>query len=411
MSREVHPGKDLRRLGLGLLAGLLLGCQVPPTPIYLVETPPADVKIPGPPPLPRVEVPPAAPGTEAIWQQGYWAWSQDGGEYGWVGGTWVTPQPGYQLVPVAYLFVDGSWIFRPPYWHRPRGPRGVPEDRSAPLSTDGTRRAPPSTADHDPRRAPPSTADHDPRRAPPSTADHDPRRAPPSTADHDPRRAPPSTADQDPRRAPPSTADHDPRRAPPSTGSAGTTPASSGTPIEDPDRAMARKKQQAEAERLPERREPKYKTDKTGAIILGEEPGRRSTPAPDRDEKAFREPPVRHGEANRPPPPASDPRSRPRETPPAPQRGTAPPGPPAHRPEAQPRPQQPPQPRQQPPQLRQQPPQPRQQPPVQVQSAPPPKMQRPAPPPPPPPEKKKKKEAKAPPPPPPPPPAKNAKHK
>ena len=56
----------------------------------------------GPPALPIYEQP-LCPGDGYIWTPGYWAWSDDDGDYYWVPGTWV-------LAP------EIGFLWTPPYW-------------------------------------------------------------------------------------------------------------------------------------------------------------------------------------------------------------------------------------------------------------------------------------------------------
>ena len=54
-----------------------------------------------PPELPVYEQP-LIPGEGYIWTPGYWAWSDDDGDYYWVPGTWVmAPEPGLLWTPLT----------------------------------------------------------------------------------------------------------------------------------------------------------------------------------------------------------------------------------------------------------------------------------------------------------------------
>jgi hypothetical protein len=64
---------------LPLVVGLLLGgCVIAAEPVPVVY---------GPPPPPRVEYVPVAPGPAYVWMPGYWSWHGRG--YGWRGGHWA----------------------------------------------------------------------------------------------------------------------------------------------------------------------------------------------------------------------------------------------------------------------------------------------------------------------------------
>jgi WXXGXW repeat (2 copies) len=70
----------------------------------------------GPPALPVYEQP-LCPGDGYIWTPGYWAWSDDYGDYYWVPGTWVlAPEPGYLWTPPYWAWVGGSYVFYEGYW-------------------------------------------------------------------------------------------------------------------------------------------------------------------------------------------------------------------------------------------------------------------------------------------------------
>jgi len=70
----------------------------------------------GPPALPVYEQPPC-PGDGYIWTPGYWAWSDDDGDYFWVPGTWVeAPEAGFFWTPPYWAWVDGGFVFYDGYW-------------------------------------------------------------------------------------------------------------------------------------------------------------------------------------------------------------------------------------------------------------------------------------------------------
>jgi hypothetical protein len=70
----------------------------------------------GPPALPVYEQP-LCPGDGYIWTPGYWAWSDDDGDYYWVPGTWVlAPEVGYLWTPPYWAWSDGAFVFYDGYW-------------------------------------------------------------------------------------------------------------------------------------------------------------------------------------------------------------------------------------------------------------------------------------------------------
>ncbi|HTS37656.1 MAG TPA: YXWGXW repeat-containing protein [Candidatus Solibacter sp.] len=70
----------------------------------------------GPPPIPVYEQP-LCPGDGYIWTPGYWAWSDDDGDYYWVPGTWVlAPEVGVFWTPPYWAWLDGAFVFYDGYW-------------------------------------------------------------------------------------------------------------------------------------------------------------------------------------------------------------------------------------------------------------------------------------------------------
>ena len=70
----------------------------------------------GPPALPVYEQP-LCPGDGYIWTPGYWAWSDDDGDYFWVPGTWVeAPEVGFLWTPPYWGWADGAFVFYDGYW-------------------------------------------------------------------------------------------------------------------------------------------------------------------------------------------------------------------------------------------------------------------------------------------------------
>jgi len=70
----------------------------------------------GPPALPVYEQP-LCPGEGYLWAPGYWAWSDDDGDYYWVPGTWVeAPEVGFLWTPPFWGWEAGVFIFHEGYW-------------------------------------------------------------------------------------------------------------------------------------------------------------------------------------------------------------------------------------------------------------------------------------------------------
>jgi hypothetical protein len=69
-----------------------------------------------PPDLPVYTQPPM-PADGWLWTPGYWAYSEDFGDYYWVPGTWVlAPQPGYLWTPGYWGYEQGAYVWYPGYW-------------------------------------------------------------------------------------------------------------------------------------------------------------------------------------------------------------------------------------------------------------------------------------------------------
>src|SRR5579862_7379192 len=69
-----------------------------------------------PPALP-VYVQPICPADNYIWTPGYWAWSDDDGDYYWVPGTWVeAPTPGFLWTPGYWGWNNGVYAWNAGYW-------------------------------------------------------------------------------------------------------------------------------------------------------------------------------------------------------------------------------------------------------------------------------------------------------
>ncbi len=73
------------------------------------------VAVPAAPPPNRVEVIPARPGPEHVWQGGHWAWR--GGQQVWLPGVWTPPPaPGYGWQPPTWERHERGWRFGEGHW-------------------------------------------------------------------------------------------------------------------------------------------------------------------------------------------------------------------------------------------------------------------------------------------------------
>ena len=102
------------------VAFALIGCvaEPPPPPVTTTTvtrevttttgTPTDEVLVTQAPPAVRVETQTVAPGSNYVWQRGYWRWT--GTRYVWVGGTWIA-RPSVRAV-----WVEGHWVRRPRGW-------------------------------------------------------------------------------------------------------------------------------------------------------------------------------------------------------------------------------------------------------------------------------------------------------
>lgn len=82
------------------------------------------VLVGAPPPPPKVEIVPPAPGQSSaeVWLSGEWSWRDDRWE--WSPGRWVTPPKGATYAPPVVIFLDDkqiAWI--PGTWHGWEGRR------------------------------------------------------------------------------------------------------------------------------------------------------------------------------------------------------------------------------------------------------------------------------------------------
>lgn len=102
------------RTGSRLLMAVLLSLQLAAVSMAQVSED-TSVNIP-PPDLPAYDQPPI-PAEGYIWTPGYWAWSDDVGDYYWVPGTWIlAPQPEYLWTPGFWGFANGLFLWHAGYW-------------------------------------------------------------------------------------------------------------------------------------------------------------------------------------------------------------------------------------------------------------------------------------------------------
>lgn len=88
-----------------LFASLLLATGALAAP--LISSAAVDIDIDIAPPVPRVEVVPAAR-VGYVWAPGYWVWQ--GGAHVWVAGHWMAERRGFHWVPE-------HWVQNGPHWH------------------------------------------------------------------------------------------------------------------------------------------------------------------------------------------------------------------------------------------------------------------------------------------------------
>jgi len=109
-----------RRFVSGLTAvtlGVCLGgCAVAPAQATLMP-PEVALVAPLPPPPPRVEVIPVAPGPEFFWVYGHWTWV--GHEHRWEDGHWERHREHEYWVPHRWERDErGQWRLHEGYWRR-----------------------------------------------------------------------------------------------------------------------------------------------------------------------------------------------------------------------------------------------------------------------------------------------------
>lgn len=69
-----------------------------------------------PPPAPRYEPIPVAPGPGYLWIGGYWSWQVN--RHVWIGGRWALPPAGHVWVPHRWDRGRRGWSERPGHWGR-----------------------------------------------------------------------------------------------------------------------------------------------------------------------------------------------------------------------------------------------------------------------------------------------------
>lgn len=124
--------RRLLLLAAGVPAATLGGCVIAPIPSRRGGWEPAHPGYPAdshprgpaegpvvdvPPPEPRYEVQPAAPGPAWVWIGGYWTWHL--GRHVWIGGRWSLPLAGHVWVaPRWYPVGPRGWRHQGGYWRR-----------------------------------------------------------------------------------------------------------------------------------------------------------------------------------------------------------------------------------------------------------------------------------------------------
>jgi hypothetical protein len=99
-----------------MLVTMSAACTVTATaPRVVVQPPLAEVVVARPPPPVRVEVIPAAPGAEWVWQPGHWRWEHN--EYVWRPGHYEKrPGAAAYWVRPEWVARNGQWVFQPGHW-------------------------------------------------------------------------------------------------------------------------------------------------------------------------------------------------------------------------------------------------------------------------------------------------------
>lgn len=122
MSR--HEDRKLARNGVALTAvvvasALLAGCYAPRPHVVrttVVEEPGGGMAVVTvAPPPPRMEIVPAAPGRQFVWDPGHWRWN--GASYVWIAGHYVA-RPRTEAVWIAghWTTRGGGWVWEEGHW-------------------------------------------------------------------------------------------------------------------------------------------------------------------------------------------------------------------------------------------------------------------------------------------------------
>lgn len=69
-----------------------------------------------PPPVPRAEAIPAAPGPNHVWISGFWRWSN--GRHAWAPGHWEPTRSGFFWAPGHWVRHGSNWTFSGGFWQQ-----------------------------------------------------------------------------------------------------------------------------------------------------------------------------------------------------------------------------------------------------------------------------------------------------
>jgi hypothetical protein len=97
------------------MKAFVLACALVLLALGLVGGCATTVAVPGPPPVPRYEVPAPSPGIQFVWIPGHWRHTRHG--WNWVPGHWgKRPRYGAVWVPGEWVLARGRWVWRPGRW-------------------------------------------------------------------------------------------------------------------------------------------------------------------------------------------------------------------------------------------------------------------------------------------------------
>ncbi|MFY7903528.1 MAG: YXWGXW repeat-containing protein, partial [Rubrivivax sp.] len=106
-----------RAFGLAVLGAVALtGCVIAPLPPAGPWRSDEGPVVDAPPPPPRYEAVPVAPGVAYVWIGGHWAWQA--GRHVWIGGRWALPPAGHAWVPGYWGRHGPGWRWHGGYWRR-----------------------------------------------------------------------------------------------------------------------------------------------------------------------------------------------------------------------------------------------------------------------------------------------------